>query len=404
MRVFALGGTGRVGRSVAKVLAQGTEVSEVAIAARDVAVAKRVSAEIGPKAAAVEVDATDEAGLVRIVGGYDLVVNTAGPDFRVALPAIRAAIAAGTHYCDISADGPSVEKALSLDQEAKKAGVTAVTGIGHTPGSSNLLMLHASNQLDAAETLRWCTWWGMSPETYRLWGDPEEMRTSGRVNASWQTIMAWLAGPGWTYRGGKRVDVNPYEQATEISLPGGAGVTAYPVASTEPVTLPRHVPGVRTVEVLLALDPPQLNDLLLKHAHRVAAGETDADEAVLAFLETIARDPSRWLGGPRKVPPGYGSVASAAGWKGDRRVRYSCWPASGWESTTGPLATTAWKILRGEIREQGVLPPEAVLDPIPFLLEASRYGRDPPRAGQLLHESLEEEDETPESSSEGLAS
>ena len=389
MRVFALGGTGRVGRVAAKVLAQSTEVSEVAIAGRDMTIAKRVSADIGPKAAPVQVDATDEPQLAKIVGAYDLIVNTAGPDFRVALPAIRAAIAAGTHYCDISADGPSTEKALSLDREAKEAGVTALTGIGHMPGTSNLLMQHASNQLEAAEALRFCVWWALSRETYKLMGDPEEMRTSGRVNASWQTILAWVAGHVRTYQGGRWIDVDPFEHATEVSLPTGAAVTAYPVASTEPVTLPRHLPGVRSVEVLLSLDPPQLNELLREQAQRVTAGEAEAAEATMTFLETIVSDPSRWLGGARKIPPGFGILASAGGWKGGRRVRYSCWPASAWESTVGPLATAALRILRGEIRERGVLPPEAILDPIPFLQEASIYGREPPRAGQLLHESLE---------------
>ena len=55
----------------------------------------------------------------------------------------------------------------------------------------------------------------------------------------------------------------------------------------------------------------------------------------------------------------------------------------------GPLTVAARKILRREIRERGVFPPEAVLDPIPFLQEASLYGREPPRPGHLVRESLE---------------
>lgn len=372
----------------AKVLAQDSVVTEIAIAGRDLAIAKRVSAEIGPKAAAVEADAVDEPRLARIVEPYDLIVNTAGPDFRVALPAIRAAIAAGTQYCDIAADGPSTEKALSLDEEAKEAGVTALTGIGHMPGTSNLLMRHAANQLDAVEGVRFCVWLALSRETYKVMGDPAEMRMSGRVNASWQTILAWVAGHVRTYREGRWVDVDPFEQAAKVSLPGGAAVSAYPVASTEPVTLPRYLPGVRTVEVLMSLDPPQLNELLGEQARRVAAGEVDAAKAAMTFLEAIVSDPDRWLSGGR-IPPGFGMVASAEGWKGGRRFRYSCWPASAWESTVGPLTTAARRILRGDIRTRGVLPPEAVLDPIPFLQEASQYGREPPRRGQLLHESLE---------------
>lgn len=196
VRVFALGGTGRVGRVAAKVLAQDSVVTEIAIAGRDLAIARRVSAEIGPKAVAVEADAVDEPRLARIVEPYDLVVNTAGPDFRVALPAIRAAIAAGTQYCDIAADGPSTEKALSLDEEAKEAGVTALTGIGHMPGASNLLMRHAANQLDAVEGVRLCVWLALSRETYKVMGDPAEMRMSGRRRLWSETIAPPRSGVG----------------------------------------------------------------------------------------------------------------------------------------------------------------------------------------------------------------
>src|SRR2546430_7915775 len=46
----------------------------------------RSAAEIGAKGIAIEVDATNEARLASLARDYDLIVNTAGPDFRVALP------------------------------------------------------------------------------------------------------------------------------------------------------------------------------------------------------------------------------------------------------------------------------------------------------------------------------
>ncbi|HEY6052186.1 MAG TPA: saccharopine dehydrogenase NADP-binding domain-containing protein, partial [Thermoanaerobaculia bacterium] len=100
-----MGGTGRIGRVCAKLLAESELVSDIAIGARDLELAKRAAAEIGPKASAVDVDATDEKRLASLVVPFDLVVNTAGPDFRVALPVTRAAISAGVHVCDIAADG-----------------------------------------------------------------------------------------------------------------------------------------------------------------------------------------------------------------------------------------------------------------------------------------------------------
>jgi len=257
------------------------------------------------------------------------------------------------------------------------------------PGETNLLARHAASRLDDVESVRICVWFALSRETYTAMGDPEAMRASGRVSASWQTILAWVARRVPVYRDGKRIDVEPFETTTEVSLPGGYNVSAYPVASSEAITLPRSLPKVRTVEILMSLDPPQLNELLHLQAARVVNGETDVAKAALTFLETLADDKDRWLGKSRKNPPSYGMLASAIGTRGGERIRYSCWPATNWASTVGALATAARGILRGTIRERGVFSPEAILDPIPFLRDASRFGPEPPRGPHLLDESIE---------------
>ena len=375
----------------AKRLAESELVSEIAIGGRDLAVATRVAEETGPKATAVEIDATDEKKLAKLAAPYDLIVNTGGPDFLVALPVTRAAITAGVPACDIAADGPSLERALTLDRKAKDAEVTIVTGIGHIPGISNLLMQHAANQLDAVEDLQLCVWWGLGGGNVAAFGDPEEMRRTGRVNASWQTVLTWVTAPVRTYRDGHLVAVDPFEDAVEVALPRGGGtVSAVSIGSTEPITLPRGVPGVRSVSIRMALLPPQLNGILQEQTRQIAAGTSDAAKATMTFLDTITADPDRWLKSRTGAPSGFGMMATATGRKGRRKVRYSCWPAGPWESTVGPLTTAALRILQGKIRLRGVVPPEAVFDPMPFLEEAARF-RLKSIPGRLLDESVETE-------------
>jgi len=136
--------------------------------------------------------------------------------------------------------------------------------------------------------------------------------------------------------------------------------------------------------------------------------KSDAATATIAFLDALTAEPDRWLESPKRISAGFGMVgrdvdkpakpevaelggmvATAIGSKEGQRVRYSCWPAGPWESTVGPLAAAALGVLRGDIRARGVLPPEAVLEPIPFLREAARYGPKPPTDGPLLDESRE---------------
>src|SRR5207247_2649920 len=79
----------------------------------------------------------------------------------------------------------------------------------------------------------------------------------------------------------------------------------------------------------------------------------------------------------------------STGTRRKRKVRYSCWPAGPWESTIGPLTVAALRILHGKVHAHGVLAPEAVFEPIPFLEEAARFRSTSQEPGRLLQESEE---------------
>ena len=114
MRVLLLGGSGRYSSSSGRHVAEFDLVSEVGVAGRNEDALNRVATQIGSKARVVQVDILDERRLASVVADYDIVVNMAGPEHEVLLPVLRTAIAAGKHYCDVGADGETVEKQLAL--------------------------------------------------------------------------------------------------------------------------------------------------------------------------------------------------------------------------------------------------------------------------------------------------
>jgi len=198
MGVFALGGSGTYGRLTAQKLAASDIVSEIVVAARNMESARSTVAELGDKATAVQIDIRDETQLASQAASSDIMVNTIGPDFKVALPALRAAIKARVNYCDLCCHGLTREKAQTLDAPAKASGVTALMGIG-VAGLSNLVMMHAAHQLDQAEEIRCCVF---SPIV--LWGDPKTILTtwkkSRHADVSWQLAMRWAAEKTRIYR------------------------------------------------------------------------------------------------------------------------------------------------------------------------------------------------------------
>ena len=98
MKVFALGGSGKVGLPAIKLLAQSDQVTEIAVVGRNLERAEKTAAEIGEKAVAIQADATNERKLTSLLPGYDIIMNAATN--ATVLPTIRAAISTGTHYCD----------------------------------------------------------------------------------------------------------------------------------------------------------------------------------------------------------------------------------------------------------------------------------------------------------------
>ncbi len=377
-----------MGRNAARILAASDVVSEIVIAGRNMEAAKRTAAEIGDKATALQVDATEEGRVASLAAGSDILLNAAGPDFRVALPAVRAAVKAGVHYCDVSADGPSTEKALALDAAAKAAGVTALLGIGADPGVSNLMLMHAARRFDRVDELRSC--WVLP---LVVWGNPKEVlvgwRAAGHADASWQTMMRAVRRKVRVYRDGRLTEVDPIDDAVRITIPRGGRVTAQPLSGPLPITLPRTLPGVRSVSHVMSLLPPQINEPYCDLGRRVAAGELDESAAAFSLYEMVVTDPGRWLADPE----GYGSEfvlwAEAIGTKQGQRVRYKCWPVGGWEGTATALATATLKILRGEVPHRGVLSPESCLDPMSFFAEAAQHGPEKRPGGKLLDESFE---------------
>lgn len=388
MKVLLLGGTGIFGKDAAGLLGGVKLVTEIAIASRRLEAAQRAASEIGDKARAVTVNIKDQPRLTSIAGDYDIVVNAAGPA-SVVLPALQAAVAAGTHYCDLGILGNVTEKALEFDAEARARAMTAVLGIGLDPGLSNLLAVHAAHQLDETEELYVCildhvaTMGMFSPEETLA-----RARESGRVDTSWQDILEIAQGPVLTYREGRLVRVEPIENPVEVDLPSAQRVTAYPVGLSEPVTLPRYLPGVKNVSTLFSFFPPQLNELFFQQGRRIAKGETDPAGAGLSFLETIVADKDRWLSGPPGFPSGWTMWVTATGWKGGRRTRYSCWPDALPMSTNAPLVACALQILRGQVDRHGVLPPEACFEPMGFFADMVKL-HPPAKEGPLLGESFQ---------------
>jgi len=361
MKVFALGGYGKVGFPAIKLLAQSDLVTEIAIVGRSLEHAEKAATEIGEKAIAVHADGTDEQKLTSLLAGYDIIMNAATDE--AVLPTIRAAIRTGTHYCDANV---VIEQTLQLASEAASAGIISIVANGISPGISNLMGVHVARQLEEVEQLQLgrvdiFNWQSMRELTPRQWlKDPKESLAAGHEFRPFIAMMLRRLEDNGSrtvrvYKNGRWVEMDPMKSGLEVPLPQGGTITLYPYVSGDPLwgSLSPGLSKVPPVEVWLSPFPPQLHDVLRESALRVLGGNIDSETATNSFYDTVESDPHRWLTLPDDFVPIPKMWVRAVGRKEGRAARYSCWCTAplwnvgGYFLTSVALAVAVRKILRG---------------------------------------------------------
>ena len=393
MKVLLLGGTGLVGKSVAALLAGEALICEIGLASRNLAAATQAAIEIGDKAHAVCVDIQEPSRLSSIAAAYDIIVNAAGPTSVVQVPALKAAVEAGVHYCDLGVIGKSARSALQLDALAQAREVTAIISSGWF-AVLNLMAVYAAEQLDNTVKVSACMLFDYTPGSFFAPAQSlARARARGRVETSWD-ILETAGEPVQTYCQGNWICRDPLEHPIDVPHPSGKTITAYLTDSPGILTLPGHLPGVQTVTCLLGMIPPQLMALLIQKGKRVTNGEIGWEAAAIDYFETAVADKQRWLTVPPGYPSGWWMWVTASGTKEGRKAQVMCWPSMFVNWTAVPLVIGALRILRGEVPLHGVLQSEACFGLRSFLDEAQKYVR-PEHLGQpLLNERFRWLDET----------
>lgn len=405
MKVFILGGYGAVGIQSAKLLARSDLVTEIALAGRNIERAQQIATEIGKKARAVQVNGADSELLSSLVAGYDILINVASN--QVALPALEAAIRTGIHYCDIGWGKDFITSMLELTDKARQSGINAIICNGAAPCLTNLMSVHAVNQLDETEQIQGgmsIVFEGTRVLTPQQWlENPKESLT---VLQQFRPFLNWMAEvahqsksrTALTYQDGYWVEMDPLTNGLQVPLPHGGMVTAYPYVSIDPLfgSWPDDLATTSPVEMYFTPFPPQLHDFYRELIKRVSAGEIDPKSSINTFFETVEADPDRWLSVTDDFVAYPLDMVTAVGRKEGRAARYSCWllPSMWIEKnaqhiTSAPLTVTVLRILRGEIHEKGVNTAEKLFEPLPYLNEVASLLPELSPDGKILGESFD---------------
>lgn len=120
---------------------------DITIADYDFAKASAVAEKFGIKA--VQLDVSDHAMLKEVIAGADVVINCVQYNWNVDI--MQACLEVKAHYIDLGGLFHVTKQQLELNDEFKAAGLTAILGMGSTPGTMNVMAGYAASTLDTIE-------------------------------------------------------------------------------------------------------------------------------------------------------------------------------------------------------------------------------------------------------------
>src|SRR5688572_19843234 len=131
MKMLVLG-AGRMGLGASFDLAHQNDVDEVTVADVDAVKAEPVAARVGSKVKPRAINVKDHRAVVDLMRGHAATISCVNYWLNVDLA--KAAIEAGSNFCDLGGNNDVVDAELALDGRARAAGVNVIPDCGLAPG------------------------------------------------------------------------------------------------------------------------------------------------------------------------------------------------------------------------------------------------------------------------------
>jgi saccharopine dehydrogenase (NAD+, L-lysine-forming) len=376
MHIVVLGGAGAMGRITVRALTEYDDIDQITLADYSEERAREVASSLQcSKVNVQQIDVTDEVRLGHLLHGADVVLNAV--DYTFNLSVLRACIQEKAHYADLGGLFHMTRKMLELNAEVEAAGITAIAGMGGTPGITNLLARLAVDRLDQVESIR--VQLGCSDTT------PSQAPLVAPYSI--RTILDEFTKEPQVFQDGSWYPQPPLSGQEELLFPEPVGrATAIYSLHSECATFPLSFreKGIRHASFKIAFP----GDFMAKLKFLVDLGfgrnepinvrgvKVSPREVLASLLETFPAEPvePQDCDVLRVVTTGKMDGQSLEIINQVVVLPYRRWGVSAGALDTGtPLAIAGRMLANGTITQRGVCGPELCAPVEPFFQELARY-------------------------------
>jgi lysine 6-dehydrogenase len=375
MKVFCLGGAGKIAREAILDIVTYSDFDVITVADYNEEEGLKVVEWLNdPRVSFVKVNVHDHKDTVSKMRGYDIVMDGT----TIALNGKTTACIAEAGCSGINLNGFGEEDAYH--DLFKEKGKTFLPGFGMTPGLTQLMAMHAANQLDTVESVR------VSHGSYR----PIAFSKSITETTTYEYDPEL---PGRViYENGEFIQVPPFARPRKIELPEpyGEGVQyIIPHAETKTLAKALESKGVQLIEVRGTW--PEKNMNLIKALYGYGFLRNDKlviNGEEIGVMDVLAKYLHQSKEGNETELYGYALHIEVVGEKNHEKVKHTLYhthPLSdgtvkGWKGLRAytrnvaiPFAVATEMIAEGKVKGTGIVIPEyAFPDPGEFFEELEK--------------------------------
>ncbi|MGM0714914.1 saccharopine dehydrogenase C-terminal domain-containing protein [Brevibacillus parabrevis] len=376
MKVLCLGGAGRICRESILDLVQYSSFEKITVADFNEAEGRKIVESLrDPRVDFIQINVHDHEDTVNKMRGYDIVMDGT----TITLNGLSTACIAEAGCHGVNLNGFGAEEAS--DHIFKQNGKTCVPGFGMTPGVTQMMAMHAANQLDRVESVR------VSHGAFR------PIAFSRSITETTTYEYDPLLPGRVVFENGEFIQVPPFARPREIQLPEPYGKTVqYIIPHAETKTLATALADKHVQLIEVRGTWPAKNMQLVRALYDWGFMRNDkinVNGKEIGILDCISEYLFHSTEGQETELYGYSLHVEVIGEKDGQRVQhvlYHTHPASdgsveGWEKLRAytrnvgiPMAIATEMIAKGMVKKTGVLIPEDAFAPAEVFAELEKRG------------------------------